>query len=287
MMAAGIVEEHGKQGRAGRPAQRVRRAAGHGHRERGGAGQARRRRRRPRRAQPAPRRPPRHGPLGPAAGPHRGQARDGPAGGRAPPGRAAGRAREGRGQQRRPRPHAQPVAMNPARAAVEFANTLLTTEDAEIGTTPRDVVWTHRKVTLYRYRSDRREHAVPVLLVFALINRPTIFDLRQGNSFVAYLLHEGCDVSLRDWGEPDDEAADMGLEAYTCDELPWGIRETLRAAGADEVSLLGWCIGGTLCAMHCALARDTVVRNLVLLTTPIDTTGSRYTRWVGRDSFDV
>ena len=46
--------------------------------------------------------------------------------------------------------------MNPARAAVEFANTLLTTEDAKIGTTPRDVVWTHRKVTLYRYRSDRR-----------------------------------------------------------------------------------------------------------------------------------
>ena len=177
--------------------------------------------------------------------------------------------------------------MNPARAAVEFANTLLTTEDAEIGTTPRDVVWTHRKVTLYRYRSDRREHAVPVLLVFALINRPTIFDLRQGNSFVGYLLDQGFDVFLLDWGEPDDEDADMGIEAYTCDELPWGIRETRRAAGADEVSLLGWCIGGTLCAMHCALARDTVVRNLVLLTTPIDTTGSRYTSWIGRDSFDV
>jgi len=28
-------------------------------------------------------------------------------------------------------------------------------------------------------------------------------------------------------------------------------------------------------------------RNLVLLTTPIDTTGALYTTWVGRDSFDV
>jgi polyhydroxyalkanoate synthase subunit PhaC len=177
--------------------------------------------------------------------------------------------------------------MNPGRAAVEFANTILTTEDAATGTTPRDVVWTHRKVTLYRYRSSQREHAVPVLLVFALINRPTIFDLRKGNSFVAYLLDEGFDVFLLDWGEPDEEDADMGLEAYVCDELPWGIRETLRAAEADEVSLLGWCIGGTLCAMHCALARDTAVRNLVLLTTPIDTTDSRYGRWVARDSFDV
>ena len=43
---------------------------------------------------------------------------------------------EGGGQQRRRQPHAQPVAMNPARAAVEFANTLLTTEDAEIGDDP-------------------------------------------------------------------------------------------------------------------------------------------------------
>jgi len=177
--------------------------------------------------------------------------------------------------------------MNPGRAAVEYANTLLTTEDAATGTTPRDVVWTHRKVTLYRYRSSQREHAVPVLLVFALINRPTIFDLRPGNSFVSFLLEEGFDVFLLDWGEPDDEDADMGLEAYVCDELPWGIRETLRAAEADEVSLLGWCIGGTVCAMHCALTHDTAVRNLVLLTTPIDTTDSRYGQWVARDSFDV
>jgi polyhydroxyalkanoate synthase len=177
--------------------------------------------------------------------------------------------------------------MNPGRAAVEYANTILTTEDAATGTTPRDVVWTHRKVTLYRYRSSQREHAVPVLLVFALINRPTIFDLRPGNSFVSFLLEEGFDVFLLDWGEPDDEDVDMGLEAYVCDELPWGIRETLRAAEADEVSLLGWCIGGTVCAMHCALTHDTAVRNLVLLTTPIDTTDSRYGRWVARDSFDV
>src|SRR5262245_30086667 len=238
MMAAGKGVNHG-EGRTTRRAQRLRRAPCHGHGECRGPGQDRRRRRRPRRAQPAPRRPARHRSPRPAARSHRGQARERPAGGRAPPGRAAGRAREGRAHERHPS-LACAVVMNPGRAAVEFANTILTTEDAATGTTPRDVVWTHRKVTLYRYRSSQREHAVPVLLVFALINRPTIFGLRQGNSFVAYLLDEGFDVFLLDWGEPDDEDADMGLEAYACDELPWGIRETLRAADADEVSLLGW-----------------------------------------------
>jgi len=172
-------------------------------------------------------------------------------------------------------------------AAVEFANVLLTQGDAPIGTTPKDVVWTHRKTTLYRYRSTRRTHALPVLLVFALINRPEIFDLRAGHSFVEFLLEEGYDVFLLDWGVPGDEDADMGLDSYVCDELPWGIRETLRASGQEELTLLGWCIGGTLVAMYGALEPGGPARNLLLLTTPVDTTGSLYTSWVARDSFDA
>ncbi|MDQ6806594.1 MAG: hydrolase, partial [Actinomycetota bacterium] len=50
------------------------------------------------------------------------------------------------------------------RTAVEFANVILTTPDAPIGRTPRDVVWTHRGSTLYRYRSSGRVHPIPVLL---------------------------------------------------------------------------------------------------------------------------
>jgi polyhydroxyalkanoate synthase len=172
------------------------------------------------------------------------------------------------------------------RAALEFANVVLTAPDAVTAATPRDAVWTYRTTTLYRYRSDRREHAIPVLLVFALINRPDVFDLRSGHSFVEHLLEEGFDVYLLDWGVPDDEDADRGLDGYVCDELAWGIRETLRSSGEDEVTLLGWCIGATLCAMHCALG-NSAVRNLLLLTAPIDTRGSLYARWIGHDEFDA
>lgn len=172
-------------------------------------------------------------------------------------------------------------------AALTFANILLTTPDAPIGQTPRDVVWTHRGTTLYRYRSLNRRHPVPMLLVFALINRPEIFDLRPGHSFVEFMLDEGFDVFLVDWGVPDDEDAETGLAEFVCDELHWAVRETLRSAGSDELSLVGWCIGGTLCAMYCALHPQGPVRNAALLTTPIDPTGSLYSRWVGDDEFDV
>jgi polyhydroxyalkanoate synthase len=173
--------------------------------------------------------------------------------------------------------------------AAEFANVLLTPDDAVVGATPREVVWTHRGITLYRYRSSERSHAVPLLLVFALINRPEIFDLRPGGSLIEFLLGEGFDVFLVDWGVPGDEDAEMGLEDYVCDELHWAVRETLRASGAAELSLVGWCIGATLCAMYCGLERDqhTQVRNLVLLTMPIDGRGSRYATWVGDEDFDV
>jgi polyhydroxyalkanoate synthase subunit PhaC len=172
-------------------------------------------------------------------------------------------------------------------AALEFANIVLTERDAQIAVTPKDVVWTHRTTTLYRYRSTKRAYAIPVLLVFALINRPDIFDLRPGNSFVEFLLDEGYDVYLLDWGVPDEADADLGLEHYVCDEIPSALREVRRTSGQEETTLLGWCIGGTLSLLHCALEPATSVRNLVLLTTPIDTTGSLYATWVARDSFDV
>jgi polyhydroxyalkanoate synthase subunit PhaC len=173
-------------------------------------------------------------------------------------------------------------------AAVETLNILLTTDDARIATTPKDVVWTHRKTTLYRYRSDQRRHAIPIVMVFALINRPHIFDLRPGHSFVEYLLGEGFDVYLLDWGLPGPEDGDTGLDYYVCDALPWAMREVKRSSGVDEVTLLGWCIGGTLCTMHAALEGSrSPARNLVLLTTPIDTSESLYGKWVGPDAFDV
>jgi polyhydroxyalkanoate synthase len=174
--------------------------------------------------------------------------------------------------------------------ALELANVVLTTDDAVVGSTPRDVVWTHRGTTLYRYRSSVRSSPVPLLLVFALINRPYIFDLRPGNSLVEFLLEEGLDVFLVDWGVPGEEDADLGLDEYVCDELHWAVRETLRASGADELTLLGWCIGATLCAMYCGLDRgseQTAVRNLALLTMPVDGRGSTYAKWVGDPEFDV
>src|SRR5437870_5159897 len=60
---------------------------------------------------------------------------------------------------------------------------------AQTGQTPKEVVWTKNKAQLYRYEpTTEKQFPVPVLLVYALINRPYILDLMPGNSLVEYLV---------------------------------------------------------------------------------------------------
>ena len=146
------------------------------------------------------------------------------------------------------------LAQSPARRSPRSTSrTILTDADAKIGTSPKDVVWTHRNDDALPLPLQPAL-PVPVLLVFALINRPDIFDLRPGNSFVEFLLDEGYDVFLVDWGAPDERTTTSAWTTYVCDALPWAMRETLRASGQEELSLVGWCIGGAL-SLHARLDR--------------------------------
>jgi polyhydroxyalkanoate synthase len=142
---------------------------------------------------------------------------------------------------------------------------------AETGQTPKEAVWTKNKARLYHYLPTAgKRFPVPILLVYALINRPYVLDLIPGNSFVEYLISQGFDVYLLDWGVPGDEDRALAFEHYVLDYLPRAVRQMLRTAQAEELTLFGYCMGGTMSAMYAALFPDRPLRNLVLLTSPID-----------------
>src|SRR5215217_1348727 len=93
------------------------------------------------------------------------------------------------------------------------AHLLLEADPPETGRTPREVVWRRNKSRLYRYApGQEKEHAVPVILVYALILRPYILDLVPNNSLVEQLLGEGFDVYMLDWGVPGDDDKDLTFE---------------------------------------------------------------------------
>ena len=151
------------------------------------------------------------------------------------------------------------------------AHIVLQGTGVETGQTPKEVVWEKGKVKLYRYEPTVADRfPVPILLVYALILRPYILDLVSGNSFVEYLVEKGFDVYMLDWGIPDNEDKHLSFEAYVLDYMPEAVEQVLSSSQAEELTLFGYCQGGTISAMYASLFPDKPLKNLVLLTTPID-----------------
>ena len=167
------------------------------------------------------------------------------------------------------------------------------TTRAEIAQTPKELIWTLNKAKLYRYVPmvpPEKRHPVPLLLVFALMNRPYILDLRPGHSFVEFMVQQGYDVYLLDWGEPGPEDKNLKFDDYVLDYMPRAIRKLKAASGVEEFSMLGWCIGAILTTSYAALRADDGLRNLILLTAPLDYSdkeGITFARWVDERFFDV
>ncbi len=154
----------------------------------------------------------------------------------------------------------------------EGINILVGGPKADTGQTPKEVIWTKNKAKLYHYQSEsEKKYRVPILLIYALVNRSYVLDLTSGNSFVEYLVGEGFDVYMLDWGVPGREDKDMSFENYVLDYMPRAVKKVLRYAHADELTLFGYCMGGTMSVMYASLFPEGL-KNLVLLATPVDFT---------------
>ncbi len=153
---------------------------------------------------------------------------------------------------------------------LDVVNTVEGARDAVVGPTPKVVIWRKNKARLYRYeRSTPATRKTPVLCIMPLINRAYILDLRPGASFVAYLLSQGHDVYLLDWGEWNDEDRSLNLDVLMDQYLARAVRIVARRAGCP-LTMLGYCIGGAVATCFTALHTEGLIKNLVLLTTPID-----------------
>ncbi|WP_216830834.1 class III poly(R)-hydroxyalkanoic acid synthase subunit PhaC [Alkalihalobacterium elongatum] len=167
---------------------------------------------------------------------------------------------------------------------------ILTKEpEPQVGQTPKELIWTKNKAKLYRYQPAKtKTNKVPILMIYALINKPYILDLAPGSSLIEYLTDKGHDVYLLDWGTPGYEDRHMKLDDYVLDYIPRAVKKVLRTSGADEISLLGYCIGGTLTAIFTALHPNLPIKNIVFLTSPFDfSDAGLFTNWVDERYFNL
>jgi polyhydroxyalkanoate synthase len=136
----------------------------------------------------------------------------------------------------------------------------------------RPVLWREGSARLLDCRDPHArarpaKEGAPVLLVPSLINRAYILDLMPDYSLAGFLAARGHSVFLLDWGAPDGEEADFGLDAY--------IGRLTRALSAvaehaeRPASAVGYCMGGVL-ALAAALRVPEQVSALAFLATPWD-----------------
>ena len=158
-------------------------------------------------------------------------------------------------------------AQDKLRAGLE---TLREVGDISYGATAKEEVWRDGKVVLYRFRGDKAPTAkVPLLIAYALVNRPYMVDLQANKSIVRGLLERGEDVHILDWGYPDRSDRYLELDDYIQRYLGGAVDHLRDAYRLDAVNLLGICQGGAFSLCYSAL-NPAKVRNLVTMVTPVD-----------------
>jgi len=159
-----------------------------------------------------------------------------------------------------------------------------------VGATPVDVVHAENKWRLLRYRARPEGLAceTPILLVPSLINRHYVLDLMPNKSFAAFLVARGHDVFCIDWGSPGPEDRFITFEDVAVRTLARALRIASEHGAVDDAAhVLGYCLGGTLAAIHAAL-RPERVATLTLVAAPVrfGVDGLLH-RWTNTRSFDL
>lgn len=143
-----------------------------------------------------------------------------------------------------------------------------------LAVTPGKVVYQNELIELIQY-IPQTEHvyAIPLLMIPPWINKYYILDLRPENSLVRWLVEQGVMVFMISWRNPDSNHAHLGLNDYLQLGPVAAIEVIQNLLQINQVSTLGFCIGGTLLSMLLAYYKaqnNNVIASATFLASLID-----------------
>lgn len=142
--------------------------------------------------------------------------------------------------------------------------------DYDYGCTEKTSVYEEGKLKLYRFESSHKKAKLPpLLIVYALVNRPYMVDLQENRSIVRSLLEAGHDVYIIDWGYPDRSDRFFTLDDYINGMIDRCVDVVCQRTGFDRINLLGICQGGVFSLCY-ASAHQEKINKLLTMVTPVD-----------------
>ncbi|MDO6513207.1 class III poly(R)-hydroxyalkanoic acid synthase subunit PhaC [Neptuniibacter sp. 2_MG-2023] len=156
------------------------------------------------------------------------------------------------------------------RKLLKSYNTLAQLKEVDVDSTPYDVIYKEDKLKLRYYQATSEKRCkTPLLICYALVNRPYMIDLEAKRSMLQRLLELGLDIYLIDWGYPDAADRYLDLDDYINEYINNCVDSVLQHAGTEQTNLLGICQGGTFSLCYTALNPDKI-KNLIPMVTPVD-----------------
>ncbi|MCW9078127.1 MAG: class III poly(R)-hydroxyalkanoic acid synthase subunit PhaC, partial [Gammaproteobacteria bacterium] len=166
---------------------------------------------------------------------------------------------------------------------------LMDVGDIPSGVTPKEAVYKEDKMVLYRYKGEKAAtNKTPLLIVYALVNRPYMTDLQENRSTIRGLLDAGQDVYLVDWGYPDEADRFLTIDDYLNGYLDRCVDVIAKRHRVKKINILGICQGGAFSLCYGSMHPEKV-RNLVTMVTPVDfqTPDNMLSHWVQNIDIDL
>ena len=156
-----------------------------------------------------------------------------------------------------------------------------------VNRTPSEKISMEGRFEVHHYKTDsKKKFKTPILVVGSLINRHYVLDLLPETSVIRRFQKLGFDVYATDWRMPAIEDETMSLARYVHEYVENAVDKVEEITGSRKVTLFGYCWGGILSLMYCALyPKD--VENLILHATPVDFSKSPTVLETWIKNFDV
>lgn len=142
--------------------------------------------------------------------------------------------------------------------------------------TPYEVIAEFKQTHVRYYAASEKKYSEPLVFVAPLAINMDIYDLYPYRSLVKFFQDSGFDVYLIDWGRFTYKDYHINFLSFIDRFIPKCIRAIQEHAQCEHISLHGWSMAGIFVALYTARHQPKVVKNLIVLGSPIDSYASGY-----------